>query len=220
MEAQFWHDRWESGQTGWQQNEINAHLSEFWPSLSMKDGSTVFVPLCGKTKDLFYLLEQGHRVTGVELSEIAVTALFQENNLRAQKTEINRFHKWQCDELVLLQGDFFNLSPEILGPVNSVYDRASLIALPPEMRKRYADHMKSLLNPGASILMVTLEYDQKITGGPPFSVHREEVEDLYGDRFEIELLLDLDALEENPQFITRGVNELHEKVYLLKKKSI
>ncbi|WP_043755059.1 thiopurine S-methyltransferase [Imhoffiella purpurea] len=215
MDVEFWLERWHRREIGWHRNEINAHLQEFWPSLALDRNACVFVPLCGKTLDLIWLVGQGHRVIGVELAEVAVREIFAEQGLTPTVTEMGPFRRYQLDELVILCGDFFDLKPEHLNQVDAVFDRASLIALPPEMRRRYADKMASLMPSPVPTLLVSLEYDQKTRPGPPFAVHRDEVETLFGDRYRIEPLARLDVLAESPNNLKRGLTSLHEQAYRL-----
>ena len=70
-------------------------------------------------------------------------------------------------------------SPALLGTCNALYDRAALVALPPELRPRYAQHTRSLLSPHAPVVMVSFEYDQETFQGPPFSVREAEVREIY-----------------------------------------
>ena len=76
MKKDFWLERWERGETGFHQNEINPYLIRDWQNLYPTHGSKVFVPLCGKTKDMIWLRQQGHLVIGVELSAIAAQDFF------------------------------------------------------------------------------------------------------------------------------------------------
>jgi thiopurine S-methyltransferase len=78
MDPDFWHERWKTNQIGFHQGEINHCLVRYWPSLGLKTGGRVLVPLCGKSRDMFWLLEQGFAVTGIEISPIAVEAFFAE----------------------------------------------------------------------------------------------------------------------------------------------
>lgn len=214
MDPSFWHARWQANEIGFHQQEINPHLQRFWPQLGVT-GGTVFVPLCGKSRDMLWLASQGHRVLGVEISPIAAAAFFGENGLDVEPMQEVRFVRRQIAELTLLEGDFFDLTPAHLDGMTAVYDRASLIALPPPMRERYAAHMAALLPGGTPVLLVTLDYPQPEMDGPPFAVSAAEVAALFGARFDIDSLGGQDILAENPRFQARGLTRLEERVYRL-----
>ena len=78
MQASFWHQRWNSGEIGFHEGQVNAFLARYISELKLADNSRIFVPLCGKSRDITWLLEQGYQVAGAELSEIAVKAFFEE----------------------------------------------------------------------------------------------------------------------------------------------
>lgn len=217
MNAQFWHERWENNQIGFHQEEIHFYLQEFWPRLNLPKGQQVFVPLCGKSKDMFWLLEQGYRVLGIELSPLAIAAFYQENQLTPVKIQRGTFSCWELDEIQILGGDYFSLTPSETTTITAVYDRASLIALPEEMRTRYVKHLASLLNTGTQVLLITLTYPPAEMNGPPFSVAVEEVHRLYKDTFEIQHFATKDVLSESPHLKTRGLTSLTESAYLLKR---
>lgn len=214
MDKQFWLERWDNNQIGFHQDEINTHLQRFWPQLGLAPGSHVFVPLAGKTLDLLWLAAQGHRVTGVEISERAVRAFFDDNDLTPQTHDTDGFRIWQAGELTLIEGDYFDLMPADLGPLDAVFDRASLIALPPAMRRNYARQLQRLA-PACPVLLVTLDYDQHEMDGPPFAVSPDEIGQLYGASHRITPLDRLDVLAENARFRERGLARLEERVYLL-----
>lgn len=215
MKLDFWHQRWERAEIGFHQQEINVHLQQFWNQLALPPGQRVFVPLCGKSRDLLWLAGEGYPVTGVEISPIAVEAFFQENGLQPRRWREGVFEIWEQDELRILLGDFFALEPSHLAEVAGVYDRASLIALPPPMRERYTQHLDTILPHTACSLLVTLEYDQTILAGPPFSVSELEVRALYEPAREVELLCTRDALAEESRWRERGLTWLLEKAYRL-----
>jgi len=215
MDISFWHQRWQNNEIGFHQPEINSHLQEFWPNLGLLPGAPVFVPLCGKTRDLLWLRAQGHAVLGVEVSPIAVRDFFAENRITPQVSRNESFEIWAADGLTILCGDFFALTPEWLDGVQAVFDRASLIALPPDLRPRYAAHLGQILPHSAKILLVTMEYPSNGMQGPPFSVEETEVRALYEGRFRVTSLLRKDILSENPRFRDRGLTALSEHVYLL-----
>ncbi len=76
MKKDFWIERWERGETGFHQNEINPYLIKHWQDLHPIQGCKVFVPLCGMSQDMVWLRNQGFSVLGIELSPIAVTEFF------------------------------------------------------------------------------------------------------------------------------------------------
>jgi len=215
MEPSFWHARWEANEIGFHQPDINPHLRRYWPQMQVPREGRVFVPLCGKSRDLLWLAGAGHHVTGVELSPIAVQTFFAENELQPQVRVQGRFKAHQAAEITLLEGDFFDLRPEDIGHPVAVYDRASLIALPSEMRRRYARHMATLLVPGTPVLLIALDYPQSAMAGPPFAVSPTEVEALYAADFSITAFAGQDILAESPGLRARGVTRLTEQAYRL-----
>jgi len=215
MEKEFWLERWEKWEIGFHQNTVNPYLSRFWPGLNLADECEVFVPLCGKSSDLLWLRGLGHKVLGIELSDIAVQAFFRDNGYLPQRNAGERFTSYEADRISILCGDFFELDKDDLSQIESVYDRASLIALPPEMRKKYVRHLVNILPPAIQILLITLDYSQMEMPGPPFAVSSDEVQSLYRDFGEIRLLAQQDVLEQNPHFKARGLTGLKENVFLL-----
>lgn len=214
MDADFWHQRWDSQQIAFHQSQVNPLLQRYWSRLQLPRGARVLVPLCGKSVDMLWLLEQGHPLVGVELSPIAVEDFFTENQLQPARTQRGVLEQWQVDELSLLCGDLFALTVESQGSFDVIYDRAALIALPEPMRSSYVEKLLSLLKPGGQLLLITLEYPPELRAGPPFSVERSQVEQLFAgfqvDRLDSELLT-----PESPGFSRRGLLGSTEVVYRL-----
>ena len=215
MQHDFWHQRWQQNQIGFHSPEVNPHLQRFWPALAVNLGSRVFLPLCGKSNDMLWLLAQGYQVVGVELSPMAVEAFFADNDLHPTVRRQGNFMVHQIDGLEIFCGDFFELSAVDLGKVDAVYDRAALVALPPDMRFDYVTHLTALLEPGDQILLVTFEYPQLEMPGPPFSVPGAEIEMLYLPWCSVDLLSSEDALQRELHFRERGLGSLYEQVYRL-----
>jgi len=216
MNTEFWLEIWEKNKIGFHQQEINSHLKSYWQYLNVAPHCRVFVPLCGKTRDILWLCGQGRSVLGVEISQLAVRDFFIENGLQPSIFQQDNFYRWESDGLIILQGDFFNVNSGQVQGVECVFDRASLVALPIELRQQYVRHLKSILPDNVRTLLVTFEYEQKEMDGPPFSVNENELRDLYQDDYEIILLFKQDVLDEYPQFQAQGLNRLQEKIYLLK----
>lgn len=184
MDADFWHQRWQANQIGFHQSRVNALLAAFVKTMNLAPGAGIFVPLCGKTLDIAWLREQGYRVLGAELSEIAIRQLFEEMALAPEVTLLGKVTRYAAKDIEIFVGDIFDLNAETLGPVDAVYDRAALVALPPEMRMQYAQHMVGLTR-HAPQLLITFEYDQSVMSGPPFSVTAGEVARLYGNDYRL-----------------------------------
>lgn len=215
MEPDFWHQRWQQNQIGFHQGEVNPYLRQYWPALGVPAPARVLVPLCGKSLDLLWLQQQGYQVEGVELSELAVRAFFEEQGIAASQRQIGDWQVWESDALRIWCGDFFKLSADQLGPIDAVYDRAALIALPAEMRRRYVKHLETLVG-DVPHLLVTLEYPQEQMDGPPFSVEQVEVETLFSARYHGTHAHHCDdVLSANAHLQQRGVGRLNECVYLL-----
>lgn len=186
MDADFWHEKWRKQEIAFHERQANPLLVKHFDELSLSKGSRVFVPLCGKTLDISWLLDRGHRVAGAELSRIAVEQLFEQLGLkpRIDSGVIDHFSSGNVDIFV---GDIFKLTHEMLGPVDAVYDRAALVAFPEDMRRRYTTHLKAITGIQPQLL-ITYEYDQHQMAGPPFSVPTDEVQQLYRDSHRVRQL--------------------------------
>lgn len=215
MKKDFWLERWERKEIGFHQDEINPYLRQYLQELHPAHGSVVFVPLCGKSHDMLWLQKQGYQVLGVELSAIAVQAFFKENGYTPHRITSGKFERYEANGICILCGDFFDLSKDDLANVSAVYDRASLIALPPEMRERYTHHLMSILPLATKTLLITLDYPQPEMQGPPFAVSASEVEALYSEHAKVRLLAKMDVLEQNPRFKARGLSQLQESIFLM-----
>ncbi len=173
MEPSFWITRWQDGRIGFHEGHVNRLLQRHAPRLQGRP--RVLVPLCGKAEDMAHLASLGHHVVGVDLAEEAAVAFFAEHGMQPARTAHGPFVSFAAPGVTILVGDFFALTPELLGPVDAFFDRAALIALPPPMRSRYVAHLRALLQPASLGLLVVLEYEQSVMEGPPFAVLEPEV---------------------------------------------
>jgi thiopurine S-methyltransferase len=215
MEPRFWHERWAINQIGFNQASVNAHLLRLWPELTAMPGERVLVPLCGKSIDMVWLLNQGFHVVGAELSEIAVAGFFGENGLQATIEAHGEFKVYRAEGCEIWCGDFFALTPEEVADCTAFYDRAALIALPPDLRWRYIKQLNHLLSKDACGLLVTLDYDQSLIAGPPFSVDEDEVLQLLSPDWRVKRVADLDVLAQGVKFKQAGATSLMEYAYRL-----
>lgn len=187
MQHDFWHQRWQDNQIGFHLPEANPLLVKHFSALQLASNSRIFLPLCGKTLDIHWLLAQGYQVVGAELSTIAIDALFAELGIKPTITKKGKLTQYSAPNITLWNGDIFELTQALLGKVDAVYDRAALVALPFEMRERYTAHMTAITQ-NAPQLLVCFEYDQVQMDGPPFCVCADEVRTHYQQSYEISLL--------------------------------
>jgi thiopurine S-methyltransferase len=217
MDKVFWQDRWQRHEIGFHQPRVHEQLTRFWPGLNLAAESTVFVPLSGKSRDMLWLAEQGHRVVGVELSGIAVNEFFEEAGLRPEYRAEGAFEVYTAGPFLMYRGDFFELTAEALQAIAAVYDRAALIALPADMRSRYVTMLASILPRRTVILLISVDYPEREITGPPFAVPSEEVHRLFGSLFDVEVLEKRDGLAATDNLRKRGVTRLDETAYLLRR---
>ncbi|WOH37840.1 thiopurine S-methyltransferase [Thalassotalea fonticola] len=215
MKQQFWHDCWDNTHIGFHQDELQPLLVEYFPNLLEPQDSRVFVPLCGKTSDLFFFADR-FKVIGNELSAVACRDFFQENQLIPKIQETMSFNIYQQGNIELYQGDFFALSPEQFQPFDWIYDRAALIAFPQDMRIEYVQHIKHFIKANTRVFLLTLEFPQEEMSGPPFSVDENEVMRLFKD---YKILKKTQRDLTGQKFARRKfpVTKLIEKLYIISK---
>lgn len=187
MDSNFWHQLWESNDIGFHQRAVNPLLAEYFNALSLADGCRLFIPLCGKTLDIAWLLSKGYRVAGAELNKPAVEQLFSELGVEPRISKLGKLDCYSAENIDIFVGDIFNLSAEILGDVDAIYDRAALVALPEVMRKQYRSHLLEITHVAPQLLL-TFEYDQTLMEGPPFSISANDIKRYYSDIYTLNLL--------------------------------
>ena len=209
-----WKANWQNNNIGFHLEQTNPALAKHWPKIRAMPGNLVFVPLCGKSLDMVELHKQGHFVLGAELSEIAVDAFFSEQKKKVVKQPAGEHQYWSSDNLAIIQGDFFTLQENSV-PARFVYDRAALVALPPELQQRYVTQLLNVAPDIEQILLITVEYDHPEADiAPPFVITPERVQALYGEHFELDLLESKDS-KPSPRIQDLGLSVITEHVFKL-----
>lgn len=214
MEADFWHQRWKNNEIGFHGKTAHPLLVKHLPDLRLGKGARIFLPLCGKTLDIHWLLDRGYQVIGAELSKLAVEQLFAELGMSPTVTNLGTIQRYRARNLDILVGDIFSVTQEQLGSVDALYDRAALVALPETMRNQYASHLIALTL-AAPQLIISFEYDQTLMAGPPFSIRPDEITQHYGNSYNITLV---DKVE-IPGGL-KGKLAAQEDIWLLRPKSL
>jgi len=185
LELNFWHNRWTNNEIAFHMNVVNPFLKGLVETNSIQ--GNVLVPLCGKSIDMLYLGTKGLKVTGIELSPRACLHFFSENKIpfKASPSPDRNFTIYSSldkSNPEIWCGDFFKFSTTDTF-FDLVYDRASYIALPLDMRKKMAQALLAL--PFKYLLLITIHYsfhpeaEDNRTVGPPFSIEDKEVEQLF-----------------------------------------
>jgi thiopurine S-methyltransferase len=202
MDREFWLNVWERGAIPFHGAVAHPQLVRHLPALSLSPGARIFLPLCGKTRDIGWLLLQGHAVAGAELSPLAVDQLFADLGVIPTRTPAGPLVRHSAPGIDIFAGDIFDLTALALGPVAATYDRAALVALPPEMRVRYARHLDGITGTAPQLLL-SFDDGRAPDEGPPFAVMGDEIATLYGSRHQITLLEEHEA---NPDRRPRDVS--------------
>ena len=192
MHHDFWHQKWNKGEIGFHLSEANPLLVGYFSALGLEQGARVFLPLCGKTLDIAWLMADGYHVLGAELSPIAIQDLFESLHLTPVTHQLGDVTHYSAPNIDIFVGDIFDVSPAMLGRVDAVCDRAALVALPDDMRLRYAKHLMALTGV-ATQLLICYEYDQTLVAGPPFSITPQAVAKYYQENYALHLLATVDV---------------------------
>lgn len=212
-----WIRRWKEGKIGWHNESINESLIGHIDCLGLNTGDTVFIPLCGKSKDMIHFMQEGFKVIGVEISELGVKQFFDENHISYSVKELENFIVYYNNKISIYCGDFFDLSSNMLESISGTYDRASLIALSDHLRQKYANHLYSIIPYSSSMLLLTINYPQHQMSGPPFAVNDDEVQLLYGKGLDCQLIECIEDSEMEPKFLQAGVDFFQTAAYCLRK---
>lgn len=199
-----WLERWQEGRIGWHEADGNRGLKRHWRGTGMR----VLVPLCGKSVDLLWLAGQGNEVTGVEVSDIAAREFFADNDLRYEVSADGTRYSATDVPLTIVCGDYFDFDD---AGFDAHYDRGALVALPAELRERYAAHTTARLTARPNQLVITLEYPQDRVEGPPYSVSAHEVRSYWPALTRVDACDDM--ANAPPKFRDAGLRELTEVVW-------
>lgn len=217
MEKEYWLNKWRSKDIAFHEQDINHDLISYIHTLNLHPGDSIFVPLCGKTKDMVWLANEGFHVIGVELSPIACNEFFTEINISPQITHRPKFIHYKHNNIELLCGDLFDLTKTDLPAIHAIYDCKALIALPDDLREKYVNHIVSCLGTKIKILLLTRESNCHIKP-PPYSIDSKEVNLLYGTYFNVEQLKFVSIRDIPERLVKKGYLEMRESVYLISEK--
>lgn len=168
MSKEFWEQRWENMQIGWDLGEVSPPIAEYVNQLSNKE-LKILIPGCGNAYEAEFLHQKGFKnVFIVEISQSAI------NSFKKRYPNFPDEH--------IIHADFF----EIEGQYDLIIEQTFFCAINPEMRKKYVEQMTKLLKTGGKL--VGLLFNVEFSGGPPYGGHKNEYLDLFSNSFEIEVM--------------------------------
>ncbi len=211
-----WELRWQEGRIGFHLSEVNSYLIRHSEHLLKQKVKKIFVPLCGKSLDLLWLSRRIKKVVGIDYVRQPIEEFFIENNLKYNIQNVDQLELFKSDSIEIYHGDFFDLKNHKIGQFNAIYDRASIVAIEAEQRRKFADHLIDLLTEDGIILLIILEYDQNQMYGPPYSVPFSEVKNIFSKHGNIQLLETIDIIDE--RFRKKGLDRMLERVIKITKK--
>jgi thiopurine S-methyltransferase len=201
VETGFWERRWADGQIAFHKDAVNEGLLRH-AQRAFPPSGRVLVPLCGKSLDLGWLVDQGYEVHGIELVEQAVAAFFEARCVEPEIVEEAWGRAYRSDRITIHLANLFDVDLLALGPFQGIWDRAALIALPPRDRLGYLARLRQLVEAGATHLLESLAYESETMTGPPFSVPDAEIEAAYAGlsltQLERENLIGTDRWRDRP----------------------
>lgn len=177
LSAEFWDERFEQDFIPWDLGGVPQALRAFVEG-NPTPRSTL-IPGCGNGYELSFLCDAGWNATAIDFSPAAVQ--------RARRL----VGQWAAQ---VVEADFFAWQPQ--HPLDLIYERAFLCALPPAMRPQVTARYAELLAPGG--LLAGFFFFGSSPKGPPFGIARAELEQLLTPHFA--LVEESDVVDSLPVF--------------------
>ncbi len=159
-DAAEWNRRYQAGDTPWDRGAASPFLGV---CLDLTEpGSTVLIPGCGMGYEVVALAMLGYRVTGLDLSELALSncrKALQAAGVEAELHCADALH-WEAPEAF-----------------DVVYEQTCLCALDPANWERYAERLAAWTRPEGRLFAAFMQTEGP--GGPPFDCPIPEMEQLF-----------------------------------------
>lgn len=178
VESEFWKEAWDVNNIGFHQEKLNPIMVEKFKDIDL-EGKNVLIPLAGKTRDINFFTQRKANVIAVEVVEKAIHDYFNESSIDYNKETHKTYSLYSSPFLKFYHTDFFDADNLIDAEIHYVYDRASNVALPPELRKKYYAVIDKLTTTKTNFLIITYEHNGDSDFGPPFMVPAKEIVENY-----------------------------------------
>jgi thiopurine S-methyltransferase len=174
---QYWLDRWDCNDIdGFCQESPNESLVKHFSKFKLNANSTCMIPMCGNSIDIMFFVANKVNVVGIELSEKAAILFFKSHQLQYSVIQGDKYKCYQGDNVSIYVADVFDLPSLIKDmPLFDIwYDRGAYIALPDNLRYKYAKMMVEVCSDNIQILLLAMTHDRE-TQTPPFSISQDEI---------------------------------------------
>ncbi|XP_060555168.1 probable thiopurine S-methyltransferase [Ruditapes philippinarum] len=198
-----WKNMWDKGETDFHQSTFDRFLDLRKAEL-LGENRSVFLPLCGKTLDIIWFYNHGFKVSGVEIAELAVQQFFSENNIECKveslQTVPGKLYKSIDNKIQLYVADMFEMTPELCGQFDIIWDSKAFVAINRSDRQKYINTLVSLMKKEGRYYLASIDYDPAVWPGPPHSCPDKVIVSNYSGRFNIEILKDADeVMKQKPE---------------------
>ena len=165
-----WEARYLSGDTPWEKGAPSPGLLEFIETNSPIEGDVLVVG-CGLGHDVRALSTPDNEVIGLDLAPSAIKAA------REFPRVANESYR---------QGDLLELSPDLHGIFDWMWEHTCFCAINPSMRRQYMESAATALKPGGHLLAIFyLNPRDPEEGVPPYGATKGELDGLFGKKFEL-----------------------------------
>ncbi|WP_026898070.1 methyltransferase domain-containing protein [Daejeonella oryzae] len=163
MTESFWNEKYQSGDTGWDLQQISPPIKIYIDSLTDKN-LKILIPGCGNAYEAEYLLEKNfEQVTVLDISKVLTDQLKL---------------KFEGKPIRILNEDFFSHTQTY----DLILEQTFFCAIHPDLRSSYVKHAHKLLNHNG--LIAGLFFDTDFSRpGPPFGGNQLEYEKLFKPYF-------------------------------------
>lgn len=169
LDAEYWDNRWQIDQTGWDIGHASTPLTEYFDQLEDKS-IKILIPGCGNAYEAEYLHKHGFsNVFVVDVSKTALTKLAE------------RCPSFPKEHMI--HSDFFELSETY----DLIVEQTFFCALDPAMRRKYVSKVHELLSPAGKLMGVLFNIDFG-NPTPPFGGSLEEYLSLFQRDFLVHIL--------------------------------
>jgi thiopurine S-methyltransferase len=193
MTVEKWKDSWSSPDVDFHNPDLNDIFLKYNNKMLTKPGMRIFVPLCGKAVEMKWLLDQGYKVVGLEVAPVPCKAFFEENNIPYQVKEIGAIPGEKYESLdgtcAIFCCDFFQISVDICGEFDGVWDSGGLNAMEKEDREKYINVIRTLMGKGCVNMTEFNNFDFDTN----WSMSMTELEKCFGEGFKVEEVAKMDA---------------------------